>query len=378
VLVFCLEFELLFKFASYPVLLSELTFKPYSFFDIKIVSLNNRAEIFASKKSLDLAAEKGFLRAQDSKTLVILEKDAAMAGEELLALRKKSIEKFSAKELVSFLHEFDEKANALFAEYLFTEYPFFRKVEQVLLQKVSGKELQDLLSSTSVPENFSASELNCLDYLRKLQKIKLEIRKKYINCISVDSNSLFERGCKRLIEVIGKTDIQNFTINELKVLLAGKKVPFKMDREKASVVKFIKNKIIVVSGAEAEKEIKVLQKPISSAEFFGTPANQGIASGKAIVIQYLDIGKLQKVIASKPEKFILVADSAGPEFTSLFHKALAVVADEGGLMSHAAVLTREFGIPGVVGTRHATKAFKDGDLIEVNGFTGKVRKLNEV
>ena len=50
----------------------------------------------------------------------------------------------------------------------------------------------------------------------------------------------------------------------------------------------------------------------------------------------------------------------------------ALVTDRGGILSHAAIVSREFGIPGVVGTKNASQSIKDGDKIRVNGGTGEV------
>jgi pyruvate,water dikinase len=55
-------------------------------------------------------------------------------------------------------------------------------------------------------------------------------------------------------------------------------------------------------------------------------------------------------------------------------KASAIVTDEGGITSHAAIVSREMGIPAVVGTEEATIKLKEGEVITVNGFTGKVYK----
>lgn len=57
-------------------------------------------------------------------------------------------------------------------------------------------------------------------------------------------------------------------------------------------------------------------------------------------------------------------------------EAIAIVTDGGGMMSHAAVISREFNIPCVVGTKYATEVFKDGDLIEVNANNSVVRKIS--
>ena len=56
-------------------------------------------------------------------------------------------------------------------------------------------------------------------------------------------------------------------------------------------------------------------------------------------------------------------------------KAAAIVTDEGGITSHAAIVSRELGIPCIVGTQYATKILKDGDLVEVDANKGTVKKI---
>jgi pyruvate,water dikinase len=70
---------------------------------------------------------------------------------------------------------------------------------------------------------------------------------------------------------------------------------------------------------------------------------------------------------------ILVAETTAPPWTPLFAIVAAVVTDTGGVLSHCAVVAREYGIPAVVGTQIATVAIKDGDTIEVDGDAGIVR-----
>jgi len=59
----------------------------------------------------------------------------------------------------------------------------------------------------------------------------------------------------------------------------------------------------------------------------------------------------------------------------LFSTAVAVVTDTGGVLSHAAVVAREYRIPAVVGTGRATKTFHEGQLLEVDGDAGRVRVI---
>jgi pyruvate,water dikinase len=72
---------------------------------------------------------------------------------------------------------------------------------------------------------------------------------------------------------------------------------------------------------------------------------------------------------------ILVTANTTPAWTAIFANIAGLVTDNGGILSHAAVVAREFGIPAVVGTRSATTLIKEGQLIEVNGAEGMVRLM---
>jgi len=72
---------------------------------------------------------------------------------------------------------------------------------------------------------------------------------------------------------------------------------------------------------------------------------------------------------------ILVCQMTNPAWVVLFTKIAGLVTDAGGAASHPAVVSREFGIPAVVGTSVATQRIKTGDRIRVNGSTGLVEIL---
>jgi len=98
----------------------------------------------------------------------------------------------------------------------------------------------------------------------------------------------------------------------------------------------------------------------------GSPASQGVASGRARVIQSLsEAGRL------KPGE-VLVCRSTAPPWTPLFAIAAAVVTDVGGILSHSAICAREYAIPCVVGTRVGTAMIPDGALVTVDGTAGTV------
>jgi len=99
----------------------------------------------------------------------------------------------------------------------------------------------------------------------------------------------------------------------------------------------------------------------------GIPAAAGVKRGKARIIRVAaHLNRVQK-------DEILVAVTTNPNYIQAMSMASAIVTDEGGLTSHAAIVSREMKKPCVVGTKIATKVLKDGDLIEVNGETGEIR-----
>ncbi|BFH74294.1 pyruvate, water dikinase [Sulfurisphaera javensis] len=98
----------------------------------------------------------------------------------------------------------------------------------------------------------------------------------------------------------------------------------------------------------------------------GLPASPGIAYGKARVI--LDVKEAKDF--EKGE--ILVTRMTDPDWVPIMKIASAIVTDEGGMTSHAAIVSRELGIPAVVGTGNATKVIKDGEEVTVDAIRGIV------
>jgi pyruvate, water dikinase len=101
-------------------------------------------------------------------------------------------------------------------------------------------------------------------------------------------------------------------------------------------------------------------------EIKGFASSAGVAEGPARVLKLLeDVVKLQ------PGE-IIVAPCTNPSWAPVFTKIKAAVTDIGGLTSHAAIVSREYGLPAVTGTGIATSVIKTGDVIKVDGSTGSV------
>lgn len=98
----------------------------------------------------------------------------------------------------------------------------------------------------------------------------------------------------------------------------------------------------------------------------GEPASFGIGVGKVVKIK--SASEINKVKAGD----VLVTEMTSPDFVPAMKRAAAIVTDKGGQTSHAAIVSRELGIPAVVGTKIATKVLKDDQMISVNGSTGTI------
>jgi pyruvate,water dikinase len=104
----------------------------------------------------------------------------------------------------------------------------------------------------------------------------------------------------------------------------------------------------------------------------GIGGSPGVVEGIARVVLHED--QFDDVRAGD----ILVCQMTNPAWVVLFTKIVGLVTDAGGTVSHPAVLSREFGIPAVVGTSVGTEQIKNGDRIRLNGTTGLVEILSAV
>lgn len=120
----------------------------------------------------------------------------------------------------------------------------------------------------------------------------------------------------------------------------------------------------------AVKKASKLIKQTNTESISGISASKGKALGKVFLIS--DINKVNKI----SERCILVTTMTSPTITTFLPKIAAIITDQGGMLSHAAILAREVGVPCIVGTQVATKVFHQGDLVEVDADNGIVRKIS--
>lgn len=165
--------------------------------------------------------------------------------------------------------------------------------------------------------------------------------------------------------------------SEVGLLLEKKITRETLERRRKECVLYVlekEGKCRILEGGEARgMEQRLLQRRRNVSEIVelqGTTANPGKVQGRACVT--MNPAEANRALEKGD---VLVTSMTTPDFAQAIKRAAAIVANEGGITSHAAIISREFGIPCVVGTRIATKALKTGDWVEVDGNHGKVRKM---
>lgn len=174
-------------------------------------------------------------------------------------------------------------------------------------------------------------------------------------------------------------DYQWLTEQELLTYFGNKKIvpnDILNERREFSFMFCTPDKCKLFTGDKArrafEKNIKNLSPAKTNKKIYkihGVGINKGKVLGKVRLIKKLD--SIPKVETDE----IIVTQMTRPQFNYLFSKALAIITDEGALLSHAAILAREYNIPAIIGTKIATQVLKDGDLVEVDGEKGIIRIL---
>ena len=124
----------------------------------------------------------------------------------------------------------------------------------------------------------------------------------------------------------------------------------------------------IVSDDRTRKYVEEIKEGLkgSGERLYGNVANPGKVEGVAkVIFTETEMDKMKKTD-------ILVAPCTRPEYLPAMKKAKAIITDEGGVTSHAAIVSRELGVPCIVGLQNATDVIKDGDIIEVNANHGIV------
>lgn len=222
--------------------------------------------------------------------------------------------------------------------------------------------------------------------LQKLSAFK-DYARVWINDVATDDKCLLNRLLEKLSNKFGiDMDILNlYKIDEIIDLANNKMVDQGIidERKIASIVMYDGQNIKYVCGEKAVEYISNVKKIEQSQlknELSGQVANKGnvkevIGKVRIINVNYSEFSEMEKSIEEMNKGEILVSESTAPELMVACTKAKAIVTDMGGMLSHAAIVSRELGIPCIVGTVHASRSLKDGDNIKIDLDTGNIEIL---
>ena len=184
---------------------------------------------------------------------------------------------------------------------------------------------------------------------------------------------LFVEAQRRLREE--REDLLTLQSEEIARLLEGEKLQFGIKERREACGFFCDSSAIraVDSATALAYWDAYIEPPLESdtQELRGIVASKGTGAVRARVRVVRD----PRTAADFEQGDVLVASMTTPDYIFVMKRAGAVVTDTGGLMSHAAIVSRELNVTCIVGTKIATRVLKDGDVVEVDADNGTVRKL---
>ncbi|HET6252921.1 MAG TPA: phosphoenolpyruvate synthase, partial [Puia sp.] len=177
---------------------------------------------------------------------------------------------------------------------------------------------------------------------------------------------------ERLVQagvISAKEDIYYFTFEELRTSNLDPRLIGKRKAEYERYESLTPPRVITSDGEIIQGKYK--HENLPARALAGLAVSSGIAEGRARVIFNLEDAEIT-------EGDILVTTFTDPSWTPSFVSIKGLVTEVGGLMTHGAVIAREYGLPAVVGVEHATRLIKDGQWIRVNGTAGYIEILEKI
>ena len=243
---------------------------------------------------------------------------------------------------------------------------------EVIKKLTQSKEEKNTKENTAKDNHIVTDDQSLLVEIEALQYL-LYFHTFEIECLFAAhywARNLLQEICSRLD--ITFQEYPYFTYPEIINALNGKpldKTKIMKRKNNHYAIYLFHDEISIIEGDGLKRLMRSVDKMKEKTELRGRTAFLGKVKGYAIIVKSInDFSRLKK-------GDILIATMTTVDFTPYLKTVGAIVTNEGGITSHAAIMSREFQIPCIVGTHEATKIFKDGDLVEVDANTGIVRLL---
>jgi len=243
----------------------------------------------------------------------------------------------------------------------------FEEGKQEALKK--EQELLDRLKQLPDGEQKAKETKRVIDLIRNFIGYREYPKYALVNRYFVYKQALLKEA-ERLVEagvIQEKEDIYYLSFEELHEAVRTNKLDYSIISQRKEEYKLYQKltppRVITSDGEIIGGEYK--RENLPTGAIVGLPVSSGIIEGRARVILNMEDADLE-------DGDILVTSFTDPGWTPLFVSIKGLVTEVGGLMTHGAVIAREYGLPAVVGVKSATTLIKDGQNIRVNGTDGYV------
>ena len=249
----------------------------------------------------------------------------------------------------------------------------YRKFEQGRLEALKKKqELLDRLKPLPDGEQKADETNRMIDLVRNLAGYREYPKYNLVNHYFIYKEALLKEA-ERLLQadvIHEKEDIFYLTFEELREVVRTNQLENKIISKRKDEYKLFERltppRVITSDGEIITGKYK--RENLPTEAIVGLPVSSGVIEGRARVILNMEDADLE-------DGDILITSFTDPSWTPLFVSIKGLVTEVGGLMTHGAVIAREYGLPAVVGVENATKLIKDGQRIRVNGTEGYVEIL---
>ncbi|MBU1976012.1 MAG: hypothetical protein KKG59_06430 [Nanoarchaeota archaeon] len=251
-------------------------------------------------------------------------------------------------------------------------------------EKQNRLEKKEILKQTQkdILNQLDSKEANYLSKFLQDQSLRrMDIKTYWAGCHYLARNLL--RSISQELNIPLSDMIQYIAPTEIQIMLSEKSITdvtnlLKKRKQAYAIIYTPEEEIKILEGVQATT---VFEQTVSldtgdSDSVKGQPASLGKIKGRVRKVIPSDLEMLHRDLKAFQEGEILVTPMTQPNMMVIAKKAAAIIADEGGITSHAAVISRELGIPCIVGCLNAMQTFNDGDLVEVDAHEGTAKIIS--
>lgn len=340
---------------------------------------------YASDKELEQSSEIGnnLFRNHEYKNVfaklkTVVEKNSVT----VLQYSKPYLREMSHRELLGSYENLFESMRNFVNQYRYTEPYYLTTIEASLDRSLQKKESDQerrvhlkvrLLSNPDNKQDIQTARM--VKLLHEISKERFEA-KRMDAAMSDCAENLLEETARRVSMAV--TQVSSLTKTELEQLLLDNVKPDinTVNKRKHTFALEVKNPNIKEYVGEEFGDFKasiISDEQLTSKQVLGSTAFPGRVTGKAIVLPPISTTEeYEEFIDKFKDGSVLVAPMTSPELVPIFKKVIAIITDEGGITSHAALIAREMKIPCIVGTSYATKLIRNDMDLLIDATKGEV------